>query len=121
MWLAKLLYMELTDEEFKDEYKPLYVPAHYQEADTQENKVIYALAQLGEGTVTDVMTKLEELEPNIGSEQFAALAKQALTRLYEKGLIKGEDRHGDMHYTLGKIAEANKGLVNPDLPPPGVD
>lgn len=113
--------MELSDEEFREQYKPLYIPAHYQPADTQENKVIYALAQLGEGTVTDVMKKLEELEPNIGSEQFTALAKQVLTRLYDKGLIKGEDRQGSMHYNLGKITEANKGAVNPDLLAPGLD
>src|SRR5665213_3511090 len=106
--------MKLTDEEFRAEYKPLYIPAHYQEADTQENKVVYALARVGEGTVTDVMEKLEELEPNIGSEQFAALAKQVLGRLYDKGLIKGEDRQGQMCYNLGKITEANKGAVNPN-------
>lgn len=113
--------MELTDEEFREEYKPLYIPAHYLEADTQENKVVYALAQLGEGSATDVMKKLEELEPNIGTEQFAALAKQVLTGLYNKGLIKGEDRNGVMHYNLAKITGANKGAVNPDLLAPGLD
>jgi predicted transcriptional regulator len=113
--------MKLTDEEFREEYKPLYIPAHYQAADIQENKIVYALAQLGEGTVTDVMEKLEELEPNIGSEQFVALAKQALTRLYDKGLIKGEDRQGVMCYNLGKITEANNGAVNPGRLSPGLD
>ena len=113
--------MELTDEEFREEYKPLYIPAHYQEADTQENKVVYALAQLGEGSVTDIMKKLEELEPNVGNGQFTALAKQVLTRLYDKGLIKGEDRHGIMHYNLTKITGANKGKVNPNLLAPGLD
>lgn len=104
--------MKLTDEEFREEYKPLYVPARYDGADTQENKIVYALVQLGEGTVTDVINKLEELEPNIGSEQLTALTKQVLTRLHDKGLIKGEDRHGRMHYNLGKITEPNKGAVD---------
>jgi len=92
--------MKLSDEEFREEYKPLYIPAHYQEADTQENKIVYALAQLSEATVTDVLEKLEELEPNIRTEQFTALAKQLLVRLYDKGLIKGEDRLGRMYYNL---------------------
>jgi len=113
--------MKLTDEEFREEYKPLYIPAHYQQADTQENKIVYALAQLGEGTVADVLDKLEELEPNIHSEQFTALAKQVLARLHDKGLIKGEDRQGQMCYNLGKITEANKGAVNPGLLAPGLD
>ncbi len=36
--------MSLTDEEFREEYKPLQVPAHYAEAFTQKQKVIFALA-----------------------------------------------------------------------------
>ena len=115
------LNMKLSDEEFREEYKPLYIPAHYHEADTQENKVVYALAQLGEGSMTEVMKKLEELEPNVGTGQFTALAKQVLTRLYDKGLIKGEDRQGIMYYNLAKITEPNKGSVNPDLLAPGLD
>src|ERR1700758_5011512 len=107
--------MELTDEEFREEYKPLYIPAHYEQADTQQNKIVYALAQLGEGSVADVIKKLEELEPNVTSEQLTVMTQKVLTGLYDKGLIKGEDRHGAMHYNLGKITEPNKGSVNPDL------
>ena len=90
--------MTLNEEEFREEYKPLYIPAHYEEADTQENKIVYALAQLGSGTVTDVIKKLEELEPNITTPQFTALAKQVLARLYDKGIINGSDMHGRMYY-----------------------
>jgi predicted transcriptional regulator len=113
--------MTLTDEEFREEYKPLYIPSHYQEADTQENKIVYALAQLGEGTVTEVIEKLEALEPNITNEQLTVMTEQVLSHLFDRGLIKGEDHHGQMRYNLSKITEANKGSVNPDLLAPGLD
>jgi|SRR5665213_2718125 len=113
--------MTLTDEEFREEYKPLYIPAHYNEADTQENKIVYALAQLGEGTVTDVIAKLEQLEPNITNQQLTVMTKQVLTSLYDRGLLKGADQRGQMHYNLSKVTEPNKGAVDPDLLAPGLD
>jgi hypothetical protein len=54
------LDMTLTDEE----YKPLQVLAHYDTADTQENKMIFSLAQLGEGTVPGNMPALFLLYDN---------------------------------------------------------
>ena len=121
---SRLLFddiMALTDEEFREEYKPLQIPAHYDAADTQENKIIYALAQLGEGTVTDVIAKLEILEPGITDEQLTAITKHVLTHLYDKGLLKGTDEHGAMRYNLSKITQANDGAVDPDLLAPGLD
>ena len=35
--------MTLNEEESREEYKPLYIPAHYEQADTQENKIVYKL------------------------------------------------------------------------------
>jgi hypothetical protein len=113
--------MTLTDEEFREEYKRLYIPAHYNEADTQENKIVFALAQLGEGAVTDVIGKLEQLEPNIVNEQLTVMTKHVLTSLYDRGLLKGEDLRGQMRYNLSKVTEPNKGAVNPDLLAPGLD
>ncbi|MDB4921526.1 hypothetical protein [Mucilaginibacter sp.] len=113
--------MELSDEEFREEYKPIQIPSAYFPGDTQENKIIFALSELGEGTVTEVISKLEELEPAIKDDQLVALAKHILTSLYDKGLLKGTDRAGIMHYNLSKITEANDGAVNPDNLAPGLD
>jgi len=104
--------MTMTDEEFREEYKPIHVPAHYDAADTEENKIIYALAQLGNGTVTDVIDQLEKLEPGIVDVQLTAMTKTVLLNLYDKGLVTGAEFNGIMHYNLSKITKANDGSVN---------
>ena len=113
--------MALSDEEFREEYKPINVPGAYHADDTQENKIIFALSELGEGTVTQVIAKLEELEPGIKDEQLTAITKQVLTGFYDKGLLKGVDHQGTMRYNLSKITHANEGLVDPHLLAPGLD
>src|SRR5471030_824175 len=107
--------MALSDEEFREEYKPIFIPEAYHPDDTQENKIIFALSELGEGTVTEVIGKLEELEPGIKNDQLTAITKQVLTHFYDKGLLKGIDERGTMHYNLSKITQANDGVVDPDL------
>ena len=99
--------MTLSDEEFREEYKPLHIPSHFDPLDTQQNKAIYALAQIGEGTADSVLKELETLQPGVVNEQVAALVKTTLVSLYNKGLIKGEEHNGQMHYNLSKITEAN--------------
>ncbi|MGV8878954.1 MAG: hypothetical protein ACOH2A_07980 [Sphingobacteriaceae bacterium] len=113
--------MTQSDEDFREEYKPLQIPAAYHADDTQENKIIYALAQLGSGTDAEVVDKLASLETGIKSEQLIAMTDQVLQHLYEKGLIKGEDIHGEMHYNLSKVTQPNEGSVDPDLLAPGLD
>lgn len=113
--------MTQSDEDFREEYKPLQIPAAYHPDDTQENKIIYALAQLSTGTDAEVVDKLQSLEAGIKSEQLIAITDQALKHLYEKGLIKGEDIQGEMHYNLSKVTQPNEGSVDPDLLAPGLD
>jgi predicted transcriptional regulator len=101
--------MKLSDEEFREEYKPLHIPSHFDQQDTQQNKAIYALAQIGEGTADKVLKELETLQPGIVNEQVTALVKTILADLFDKGLLKGEEHNGQMHYNLSKITEANDG------------
>jgi len=101
--------MKLSDEEFREEYKPLHIPSHFDQQDTQQNKAIYALAQIGEGTADNVLKELETLQPGIVNEQVTALVKTILADLFDKGLLKGEEHNGQMHYNLSKITEANDG------------
>lgn len=110
-----------SDESFRDEFKPLSIPASYASADTQESKIIFALAQLGEGTSEDVLAKIEELQPGSADPQLAAMTDVVLSSLFDKGLIKGIDHNGKMSYNLSKITESNEGEVNPDLLAPGLD
>jgi predicted transcriptional regulator len=113
--------MVLSDEEFREAYKPLQVPAHFDPADSQENKIIYALAQLGECTADTVIGELEKLESDIADKQFIAFTKTALSGLYDKGHLTGHEKDGTIYYNLHKITQANGGGVNPDLLAPGLD
>jgi predicted transcriptional regulator len=106
--------MKLSDEEFREEYKPLYIPAHFEQEDTQQNKIIFALAQLGEGSAEDVIKELETLQPGITDEQVIVMTKTVLADLYGKGLLKGEEHNGQMRYNLSKITEANDGAADPE-------
>jgi hypothetical protein len=113
--------MRLTDEEFREEYKPLQVPAHYDTADTQQNKMIFALAQIGEGTTEDVIAEMEKLEPGLSDEQNRAFVNTTLAALFEHGHLTGSEKDNQMHYNLSKITQANNGGINPELLTPGLD
>ncbi|MGN6181401.1 MAG: hypothetical protein ACTHNW_19615 [Mucilaginibacter sp.] len=103
---------QLTDEEFREEYKPIQVPAHYDQADTQLNKMIFALAQLGEGTDVEVLKKLDKLEPGFKTEQSRAFVSATLKELYDKGHLTGSEHEGVMHYNLSKITTPNSGAAS---------
>ena len=113
--------MTLSDQSFRDAFKPLQVPAHYDVNGTEEDRVLFALAQLGEGTVTEVAAKMADLQQGTNAADFLNPVKHLLTDLYSKGLLKGQDIKGAMHYNLSKIDEANSGAVNPNLLAPGLD
>ncbi|WP_461448676.1 hypothetical protein [Mucilaginibacter sp.] len=104
----------MTDEQFREEYKPIHIPAHYNDATTEQDKVMYALAQIGEGTALDVNNELKKKSANIDS---AIILKQ----LFDTGHIKGSVINGDMHYNLSKITHANDGETDPGLLAPGLD
>lgn len=106
--------MTLTDEEFREEYKPLHVPAHYDTADTLQNKMIFALAEIGDGTAEDVIAELEKLEPGVGDEQNRAFVKTTLASLFDHGHLTGSEKKGHMNYNLSKITQANDGKTEPN-------
>ena len=113
--------MSMSDEDFREAYKPLYIPAHYNIHDNVQNRTLFALAQIGIGTVTDVATEMAQLEDGIDVESFKVIAEEVLTRLYEQGLLKAHEINGEMEYDLSKITQANDGAVDPNLLAPGLD
>lgn len=107
--------MSLSDEQFREEYKPLHIPAHYKDAVTEQDKVIFALAQLGSATADEVNNELEKYKA--GTD-----ATSILKKLFDTGHIKGiEVRGGIKQYDLSKITHANDGAVDRDIPEPGLD
>jgi len=109
------------DDSFREAYKPLHIPAHYDFNAPEQDRVLFALALLGKGTVTDVVNEMTVLEPKTPVEDFINSATNVLTSLYQKGLLKGHEVNGEMQYNLSKITEANDGSVNPNLLAPGLD
>jgi len=113
--------MALTDEEFREEYKPLHVPAHYDVADSLQNKMIFALAEIGDGTAEDVLAEMEKREQGIADKQTRAFVAATLASLFEYGHLTGSAHSGQMHYNLNKITKANDGGTDPELLAPGLD
>ncbi|MDT3405089.1 hypothetical protein [Mucilaginibacter terrae] len=107
--------MNKADQSFNEEFKPVAPPdAFYADADWQD-KVLYALAQLGEGTAPDVAAKLTEYAPKEAPQNLHRQAEQVLTKLYDKGLIAGAEQDGEITYSLSKITTPNTGKTDPDL------
>jgi hypothetical protein len=107
--------MPLSDKDFREEFKPLQIPAAYSEAASWQDKVLFALAQLGEATSDEVSETLGELDPNIKNKELAEQTNQILRGLFDKGLLNGGEQKGCMYYNLSKITHANEGEVDPGL------
>lgn len=107
--------MSLSDKEFREAFKPLQIPADYHSAESQQDKILFALAQLGEGTSGDVTTKLVELDPALMNDQLFEQTDALLSSLYEKGLLNGGEKEGKISFNLSKITQTNEGAVDPDL------
>ncbi|MFD2145829.1 hypothetical protein [Mucilaginibacter antarcticus] len=61
------------------------------------------------------------MQPGIKDEQLVAITGKVLSHLYDKGLIRGREMNGEMHYDLAKITHENDGEVDPELLAPGLD
>ena len=110
--------MSTSDQDFREEFKPLHIPSSYNENDSEEDRVIFALANLGEGSAEEVSSKLKEFgSADIRPERIEEL----LHHFYDKGLLKGNEESGTLVYNLSKITDPNKGYVDPDLLAPGLD
>jgi len=112
----------MTDKEFREEYKPLQVPAHFEAEASVHDQTLYALGQLGSATADEVCAKLKELHNNEAGKELVGEVHSLLTEWHSKGLVASTTaENGDLHYGLQKITEANDGHVNPDLLAPGLD
>src|ERR1700761_3561751 len=103
----------MTDEQFREQYRPLRVPAAYNNHLAMRDKVIFALADLGEGTAVQVSRRLGELEGEAAPKTLAAAAQQILAELYRKGFLAGNEEEGSLVYNLHKITQANGGSTDP--------
>jgi hypothetical protein len=100
---------------FKEAHKPIHVPAHFDENDWLENKIIYVLGQLEEASANEIGFKLAELENSDDVSQFQNAATKHLAYLYKEGLVKGIEGEEELRFNLSKIERPNSGKINPDL------
>jgi DNA-binding transcriptional ArsR family regulator len=112
--------MTLSDQDFREEFKPIQIPASYDINDSLKNRIIFALAALGEANGDEVFEKIRQYEPEI-KELTLKFIKQYLFTLYEKGLLKGRKEGSSIRYNLSKITDPNKGYIDPELLSPGLD
>ncbi len=104
-----------NNKSFKDAHKPIHVPAHFDENDSIENKIIYVLGQLEEASAKEIGFRLAELENSDDIASFQSAAEKHLAYLYKEGLIKGIEGEDDLRFNLSKIERPNSGKINPDL------
>lgn len=107
--------MTVSDDSFRESFKPLHVPAHYDLNDPEQDRILFALAQIGKGTVRDIANEMTVLEPTGDIENFIIHATNVLIPLFKKGLLKGKEVNGDIEYNLSKITDANDGTVDPEV------
>lgn len=113
--------MGIPDEAFREAFKPIQIPAHYDADYSDHDKIIFALASIGKGALEDVIDELIRLDSSIDAHKYYDIAKSILSKLFKKGLINGSENNGVMCYNLSKITHANDGAVDPGLLAPGLD
>ena len=94
--------MSVSDEEFLNEFKPLHVPPYFNPADSKQDQVVYALAQIGSGSAEDVILELSRHGSSVDPVPY-------LEVLFDKGLIRGKLADGVMQYDLAKEITPNDG------------
>lgn len=91
-------------------FEPIHVPYRYNEQDSTEQKIIFALGQLGEATADELIIKLKQV--NADETITETEAAETLKNLYDQGLIKGENHQNRLSYNLSKIEKPNTGRTN---------
>ncbi len=111
----------MNDQEFRDLYHPLIIPAHFNADAGLDEQTLFALAQIGDGSIDEVVAKLNELHNFHNSQDFIAAVHELLTGWYEKGLLSAANDEGTLRFSLQKITKSNDGHVDPELLAPGLD
>ena len=94
-----------SDEEFRDEFKPLHVPAYFDPNDSKQDQVVFALAQIGFGSAEDVILELSKHQSVIDPAPYLSV----LFDIDPIGLgLGGIDLHllGDVLAGLGELHDA---------------
>ncbi|MCD8740368.1 hypothetical protein LT679_07105 [Mucilaginibacter roseus] len=111
----------MDDQQFREEHKPLHVPAHFDNNAPLREQLAFALADIGEGNADEVIAQLLNLHQKMDDQALTAEAKALLAQWDKNGLVTVNTDNGETRYNLHKITQANSGSVNPRLLAPGLD
>lgn len=88
--------MKYSNENSRQRYPTLNVPAHFDPAGSSQDQVVFALAQIGAGSAEEVIRELTKHQSSVDPVPY-------LKVLFDKGLILGTKAQGTMRYGLAKI------------------
>lgn len=111
----------MNDQQFREEHKPLHVPAHFDSNAALREQLAFALADIGEGNADEIVAHLLELHQKESDEALINEAKALLAQWDKNGLVTVNTDNDETRYNLHKITQANSGSVNPRLLAPGLD
>lgn len=92
--------------------QPLQIPANYEPDGGIERQVVFALADLGEGTAEEVAEHWAALDGNLSPDACVAHSRQVLAELFKKGLVNGVGSAPFRRYNLAKETEVHRGTVD---------
>ncbi|TSJ41034.1 hypothetical protein FO440_14975 [Mucilaginibacter corticis] len=78
------------------------IPSDFKEAKTIQERVLFALARLGEGTADKISRELEALAPEIPDKEVIAGVHKVLTDLHTQGRIGASEKEGTLIFSLNK-------------------
>ncbi|WP_069659827.1 hypothetical protein [Arcticibacter eurypsychrophilus] len=80
--------------------KPLAVPQEFNANDKMDKKLAYILSDIGAAFNTDVISKIQELEPEKDTDKLGKAVTVKLASLFKAGRIKGTKLNGKYKYEL---------------------
>lgn len=92
--------------------EPLQVPASYEPDSGVERQVVFALADLGEGTAEEVAEHWVTLDGALSLDACMEQSRQVLMQLFKKGLVNGIGNEPFRKYNLVKETEVHRGKVD---------
>src|SRR6478609_612770 len=111
----------MNDEQFRELHQPLHVPAHFEPDGKLADRVVFSLADIGEGSAQDIINHFNELQQTPADDKVIEQINELLGFWDKNGLVTTNQQNGECYYNLHKITRQNSGSVNPRLLAPGLD
>ncbi|SEL79839.1 hypothetical protein [Parapedobacter koreensis] len=91
--------------------RPLQVPAKHAPQAPLDDRVVFALADIGSGTAKQVAERLVELkDPDADTD----VVESILESLFNNGLVNGTESKKARVYDLAKVTRPHHGHVDPE-------